>query len=64
MIDFEDFLRFIKSQDYYAGQISHIESIPELKARYDKLDKPLRKRLQRWLDNNNIRLWRHQAIQS
>jgi DEAD/DEAH box helicase domain-containing protein len=61
MLDFEDFLRFIKSQDYYTGQIFHIESIPELKARYDTLNKPLRRRLQRWLDNNNIRLWRHQA---
>ncbi|MFX1322683.1 MAG: DEAD/DEAH box helicase, partial [Promethearchaeota archaeon] len=61
MVDFEDFLNFIKSQDYYCDQIYHIEHIPELKARYDDLDKPLKKRLEKWLTNNNIRLWRHQA---
>ena len=61
MVDFEDFLKFIKSQDFYSNQISHIEHIPELRARFEKLDKPLRKRLVRWLNNNNIKLWRHQA---
>ncbi|MHA1194451.1 MAG: DEAD/DEAH box helicase, partial [Promethearchaeota archaeon] len=61
MIDFEAFLKYIKSQDYYTGQIAHVETFPELRARYDDLEKPLRKRLQRWLDNNNIKLWRHQA---
>ena len=61
MVDFEDFLKFIKSQDFYCGQISHIEHIPELRARFEDLDKPLRKRLERWLNNNNIKLWRHQA---
>jgi len=61
MVDFEDFLKFIKSQEFYCGQISHIEHIPELRARFENLDKPLRKRLERWLNNNNIKLWRHQA---
>ncbi len=61
MVDFEDFLKFIKSQDFYCSQISHIEHIPELRARFENLDKPLRKRLERWLNNNNIKLWRHQA---
>jgi len=61
MVDFEDFLKFIKSQDFYCGQISHIEHIPELRARFEDLDKPLRKRLEQWLNNNNIKLWRHQA---
>ena len=61
MVDFEDFLKFIKSQDFYCGQISHIEHISELRARFENLDKPLRKRLERWLNNNNIKLWRHQA---
>ncbi len=61
MLDFDDFLNYIKSQEYYSGQISHIEHLPELKARYDNLKKPLRKRLERWLSNNNIKLWRHQA---
>jgi DEAD/DEAH box helicase domain-containing protein len=61
MLDFDDFLKYLTSQEYYTGQISHIEHILELKARYDKLKKPLAKRLERWLDHNNIRLWRHQA---
>jgi DEAD/DEAH box helicase domain-containing protein len=61
MVDFEDFLNYIKSQEYYNGQITHIEHIPELKARFDELEKPLRKRLQRWLNNSNIKLWKHQA---
>ncbi len=61
MVDFEDFLKFIKAQDFYSGQISHIEHIPELRARFEDLDKPLRKRLERWLNTNNIKLWRHQA---
>jgi len=61
MIDFEDFLKYLKSQDFYCGQISHIEHLPELKPRFENLDKPLRKRLERWLNNKNIRLWRHQA---
>ena len=61
MVDFEDFLSFLRSQDYYSGQIVHIETIPETKAQFDELNKPLKKRLQLWLDNNNIRLWRHQV---
>ncbi|TES97572.1 MAG: DEAD/DEAH box helicase [Promethearchaeota archaeon] len=61
MVDFEDFLNYIKSQDYYCGQIYHIEHLPELKPRFENLDKPLRRRLERWLDNKDIRLWRHQA---
>lgn len=61
MLDFDDFLNYIKSQEYYSSQICHIEHLPELKARYDNLRKPLKKRLERWLSNNNINLWRHQA---
>ena len=61
MVDFETFLKFIKSQDYYRDQIFHVEHIPESKVQYGDLEKPLRKRLQRWLDNNDIKLWRHQA---
>ncbi|MFX0075953.1 MAG: DEAD/DEAH box helicase, partial [Candidatus Hermodarchaeota archaeon] len=61
MVDFEDFLKFIKAQDFYCGQITHIEHIPELKPRFEALDKPLRKRLERWLNNKGIKLWRHQA---
>jgi len=61
MVDFEEFLRFLKSQDYYRDQIYHIEHIPEHKAQFGDLEKPLRKRLQRWLEINNIKLWRHQV---
>ena len=61
MVDFKEFLRYLKSQDYYSDQIYHIEHIPKKEAQYGDLEKPLRKRLQRWLDNNNIDLWRHQT---
>jgi DEAD/DEAH box helicase domain-containing protein len=61
MVDFEGFLHYLKSQDYYSGQISHVEHIPESKAKFDDLRIPLRKRLQRWLDNNRIKLWSHQV---
>ncbi|MFW9827445.1 MAG: DEAD/DEAH box helicase [Candidatus Thorarchaeota archaeon] len=61
MVNFDDFLNFLKSQDYYSGQIIHIETIPETKAQFEELNKPLKKRLQLWLNNNNIRLWSHQA---
>ncbi len=61
MVDFKEFLRFLKSQDYYRDQIYHIEHIPGCKAQFGDLEKPLRKRLQRWLDNSNIKLWQHQT---
>lgn len=61
MVDFEEFLRYLKAQDYYSDQIYHIEHIPQKEAQYGVLEEPLRKRLQRWLDNNNINLWRHQT---
>jgi DEAD/DEAH box helicase domain-containing protein len=61
MVDFEDFLKYIRSQDYYHDQITHIETIPELKAQFDELEKPIQKRLQRWLDDHNFKLWRHQV---
>ena len=41
MLDFEDFLHFIKSQDYYANQIHHIEHIPAQIAQFGDLDKVL-----------------------
>ncbi|MHA2035388.1 MAG: DEAD/DEAH box helicase [Promethearchaeota archaeon] len=61
MVDFEEFLRYLKSQDYYSDQISHIEHFPQKEAQYGALEEPLRNRLQRWLDDNNINLWRHQT---
>ena len=61
MVDFEEFLRYLKAQDYYSNQIYHIEHIPQKEAQYGVLEEPLRRRLQRWLDDNNINLWRHQT---
>jgi len=61
MVDFEEFLHFIKSQDYYDNQIYHIEHIPAETAQFDELEQPVRKRLQNWLNQYNIRLWTHQA---
>ncbi|MFW9901744.1 MAG: DEAD/DEAH box helicase [Candidatus Thorarchaeota archaeon] len=61
MVQFEEFLPFIKTQDYYRDQIYHIEHIPAQKAHFGELKKPIRKRLQRWLYANNIKLWNHQA---
>ena len=60
-LDFEGFISYIKSQDYYKDQISYIQHIPKRNARYGELNKPLRKRLQRWLELNDIKLWGHQA---
>jgi DEAD/DEAH box helicase domain-containing protein len=61
MVNFEDFLNYLKSQDYYSNQIVYVEEFPELKARYNELENPLKKRLERWLNDNNIKLWGHQA---
>jgi len=61
MVDFEEFLQFIKSQDYYHDQIYHIEHIQAQNAQFGTLEKSLRKRLQNWLDVNSIKLWSHQA---
>jgi len=61
MVDFEEFLRYLRSQEYYYKQIYHIEHIPEHKAQYGDLETPLSKRIQHWLENNNIKLWSHQA---
>jgi DEAD/DEAH box helicase domain-containing protein len=61
MDDFEDFLHYLKTQDSYSGQIKHVETIPEMKACYDDPEIPLHKRLQKYLQEQGITLWRHQA---
>jgi DEAD/DEAH box helicase domain-containing protein len=61
MLDFEEFLNFIKSQDYYENQIHHIEYLPAEIAKFGDLEKPLKNRLQQWLDIYNIKPWKHQA---
>ncbi|MFW9969826.1 MAG: DEAD/DEAH box helicase [Candidatus Odinarchaeota archaeon] len=61
MIDFEEFLHFIKSQDYYNDQIHHIEHIPAKIAQFGDLEKSLKKRLQNWFYIHNFKLWAHQT---
>jgi len=61
MVEFEEFLSYVKTQDYYSDQISYIQHIPARKAQFGELNKSVRKRLQRWLDNNGIKIWNHQA---
>jgi DEAD/DEAH box helicase domain-containing protein len=61
MVDFKNFLSYLKSQEYYQDQIYHVEHIPSKNAKYSVLKEPLKIRLQRWLDINNIKLWKHQA---
>ena len=60
-INFDEFLNYIKHQDYYKDQISYIQHIPAKEAQFGNLRNPLKKRLQRWLDSNKIKLWGHQA---
>jgi DEAD/DEAH box helicase domain-containing protein len=61
MINFEEFLNFIKSQNYYNGKISHIHQIPAKAAEFGKLKSHLKKRLIKWLRDNSIELWAHQV---
>ncbi|TFF63482.1 MAG: DEAD/DEAH box helicase, partial [Promethearchaeota archaeon] len=61
MVDFEQFIKNIKSQDYYDDQIVYIQHIPANDAEFGTLDDPLKSRLQRWLDQNKVGLWAHQA---
>jgi len=61
MVDFEKFIKSIKSQGFYDDQIAYIQHIPAKKAEFGTINKPLKKRLQRWLEQNEIDLWRHQA---
>ncbi|TXT55048.1 MAG: putative ATP-dependent helicase Lhr [Promethearchaeota archaeon] len=61
MLDFEDFLKYIRSQNFYDDQISYIQYIPEKKAEFGKLNKPLHKRLEFLLKKRETQLWAHQA---
>ena len=60
-INFEEFLSFIKKQDFYAGQIAYIHDISKREAKFGELKNPISTRLKRYLDNNHLRLWGHQA---
>ena len=61
MVNFEDFLKYIKNQNFYDKQISHIQHIPAKEAEFGQLRRPLKRRLQRWLDSKSIKLWGHQV---
>ncbi len=61
MVVFETFLESIKTEDFYADQISYIQHLPAKKAKFGTLNKLLKTRLLRWLEANNIKLWGHQA---
>jgi DEAD/DEAH box helicase domain-containing protein len=56
------FLEQIAKAPFYRGQIVHIERIPERKARYGELEKPLHPLLQKALEEAGIKaLYSHQA---
>ena len=42
MVDFKEFLIYLKKQDFYQDQISHIQHIPKKEAQFGTLNKPLR----------------------
>ncbi len=56
------FIRHLKSQPDYQGQIAHTERIPPREAVYAALDRPLPEELQRCLDRHGFSsLYAHQA---
>ncbi|MGV9199131.1 MAG: DEAD/DEAH box helicase [Promethearchaeia archaeon] len=61
MVNFEQFIKYIKSQNYYDDQISHIEHMDPREPNYGEIKTPLWERLQYWLHKNKIRLWSHQT---
>lgn len=61
MVNFDKFTKSIKSENYYSDQISYIQHIPKKGAKFGELNKPIKLRLQRWIENNNINIWAHQA---
>ncbi len=61
MIDFEEFVKYVKSQDYYSGQIKYVQHLPAEKAQFGQLEKPLKGRLENWFQSKSIQLWSHQA---
>ncbi len=61
MLDFDKFIKNIKSQEYYDDQIAYIQHIPTKDAVFGKLNTPLKPRLQRWLEKTKLDLWEHQT---
>jgi len=61
MVDFDDFLKFIRSRNYYKNQIRYIKDIPKREAKHGSLEKSLHPILQNYLNKYKIELWGHQA---
>jgi DEAD/DEAH box helicase domain-containing protein len=58
----EQFLTHLRSSNFYAGQLSHAERLPERKARFGRLEPEPHERLQRILEKEGIKqLYLHQA---
>ena len=61
-MDTAGFLQHLESQDNYSGRMVHIEHIPNRRAKYAELSRPLSTRLQHCLDRHKLfPLYRHQA---
>lgn len=61
MLDFQEFLNYIKNKSYYDHQISYIQHIPKRQAKFGNLRNPLHKRLEFLLNKTETKLWAHQA---
>lgn len=57
----DSFIEGLKKLEGYKSQIEHIEFFPPKKEKYGKLDAPLNPSLQRYLDNRQIKLYKHQT---
>jgi len=57
----ESFIAGLRNLEGYKGQIEHIEYFQPKKEQLGKLETPLPSSIQRYLDNRQIKLYKHQA---
>ena len=57
----DSFIEGLKRLEGYRNQIEHIEYLPPKKGEHGTLDSPLSPAIQQYLDNRQIRLYRHQT---
>ena len=57
----DSFIEGLKSLNSYKNQIKHIEYLPPKKGEYGTLDSPLPPSIQQYLNNRQIKLYKHQA---
>jgi DEAD/DEAH box helicase domain-containing protein len=57
----DSFIEGLKSLNSYKNQIEHIEYLPPKKGEYGTLDSPLLPSIQQYLNNRQIKLYKHQA---